>query len=89
MSGRSHRSLRLGALALLAVLAIWPRARATSRTDELRPRAHARATTQGVATVGGAGSGGARWETASAKLASAPRATKLTVAAPDDSDLKN
>lgn len=86
MSGRSHRSLRLGALALLAALAIWPRARATSRTDELRPHAHARATTQGVATQGG---DAARWETASAKLVSAPRATKLTVAAADDSDLKN
>ncbi len=28
MSRRSHRSLRLSALALLAVMAIWPRAKA-------------------------------------------------------------
>ena len=87
MSGRSHRSLRLGALALLAALAIWPRAKASSSgagTAELGRSAHDRTTpTHSVAD------GGARWETASAKLVSAPRATKLTLASADDSDLKN
>jgi len=80
MSGRSHRSLRLGALALLAALAIWPRTRATSRTAELAAGTHARTTTRGVT---------ARAETASAKLVSAPRTAKLTVVDADDSELKN
>jgi hypothetical protein len=83
MSGRSHRSLRLGALALLAALAIWPRSRATSRTAELGGDEKAHATTQAVAA------GGARWQTSSAKLVSRPRAAKLTVAAVDESILTN
>jgi hypothetical protein len=77
MSGHSHRSLRLGALALLVALAIWPRTKPTSRTAEL---AHARATAHGVV---------ARGETVSAKLVSPPRTTKLTVADADESELKN
>lgn len=80
MSGRSHRSLRLGALALLAALAIWPRSRATPRTAELAAGAHVRATTHGVA---------ARAETASAKLVSAPATTKLTAVDLDDSDRRD
>jgi hypothetical protein len=80
MSGRSHRSLRLGALALLAALAIWPRTRATTGTVELRAGAHAGTSTHGVA---------AHAETASAKLVSGPRTAKLTVVASDDSELKN
>ncbi len=75
MSGRSHRSLRLGALALLVALAIWPRAKGSSGTAELT---HVR--TRGVA---------ARAETASAKLVSSPATAKLTVADADESELKN
>ena len=77
MAGPSHRSLRLGALALLAALAIWPRTKAPSRTAEL---AQARTTTRGVA---------ARAETTSAKLISSARTAKLTVADADESELKN
>jgi hypothetical protein len=80
MSRRSHRSLRLGALALLAALAIWPRTRGTSRTAELDAGAKVRTTTHGVA---------AHPETASAKLVSVPRTAKLTVVEPDESELKN
>ena len=80
MSGRSHRSLRLGALALLAALAIWPRTRATSRTVELSTDVHGRISSHGVP---------AHAETASAKLLSGPRTAKLTVVATDDSELKN
>lgn len=83
MSRRSHRSLRLGALALLAALAIWPRTRATSRAAEVDGGAQTRATratTHGVA---------ARPETASAKLVSVPRTAKLPVAEPDESELRN
>jgi hypothetical protein len=84
MSGRSHRSLRLGALALLAALAIWPRTKASSRADELAAAARAHTTTtHGVTT------GVSRWETAAAKLVSGPRAAKLTVANADESDLKD
>lgn len=77
MSGPSHRSLRLGALALLAALAIWPRTKAGSRTAEL---ASSHTTTHGVA---------ARAETVSAKLVSPARTAKLTVADADESELKN
>ncbi|MDB4933988.1 MAG: hypothetical protein JWP87_960 [Labilithrix sp.] len=83
MSRRSHRSLRLGAIALLAAAAIWPRAKAGSSaasTAELgghRERAHA---TAGVA---------ARAETTAAKLVSPPRTAKLTVAEADESQLNN
>lgn len=80
MSGRSHRSLRIGALALLAALAIWPRAKSTTRTAELAAAARGHATTHGVA---------ARAETASAKLVSSPRAAKLTNVDADESELKN
>lgn len=77
MSGPSHRSLRLGALALLAALAIWPRTKAGSSTAEL---AQARTTMRSVA---------ARAETVSAKLVSPARPAKLTVADADESELKN
>jgi len=69
MSRRSHRSLRFGALALLAAVAIWPRARAGMSAAE--PDSASRATTHSV---------GARAETTAAKLVSAPRTAKLTVA---------
>lgn len=77
MSGPSHRSLRLGALALLVALAIWPRSRATSGAAGF---AQPSLTTHGVA---------ARAETVSAKLVSPPRTAKLTVADADESYLKN
>jgi hypothetical protein len=80
MSRRSHRSLRLGALALLAALAIWPRTRVTSRTAELGTGARARTTTHGIA---------AHPETVSAKLVSVPATAKLTAVEPDESELKN
>jgi hypothetical protein len=84
MSGRSHRSLRLGALALLAALAIWPRSKAAHDTAELSaphtPARHSPVTRGGVA---------ARAETASAKLVSAPRTAKLTVVDADESELQN
>ena len=73
MSRRSHRSLRLGALALLAAVAIWPRARAGISAAELDSGSRstrAAATTHGV---------GARAETTAAKLVSPPRTAKLTV----------
>jgi hypothetical protein len=69
MSRRSHRSLRLGALALLAAVAIWPRARAGMSAAEV-DRA-SRGPTPSVA---------ARAETTAAKLVSPPRTAKLTVA---------
>lgn len=84
MSGRSHRSLRLGALALLAAMAIWPRSKPPASAAELasgsRPGRHLTASTHGVA---------ARAETTAAKLVSGPRTSKLVVADADDSELKN
>ena len=80
MSPRSHLSLRIGALALLACAAIWPRARGGMTADELsragRPTATARATA-------------ARAQTTAARLVSAPGRAKLVVAAADESDLTN
>ena len=84
MSLRSHRSLRLGALALLAAVAIWPRARPGMTAAELSPGAGER--THGTAATGGVVG---RAETAAAKLLSAPRTAKLTVAEADESQLKN
>ncbi len=84
MSRRSHRSLRLGALALLAAMAIWPRARAGMSAAELaagsRDQGPGAGTTHSVA---------ARAETTAAKLVSPPRTAKLTVAQTDDSQLSN
>lgn len=72
MSRRTHRSLRLGALALVAAMALWPRARSASSAVELaagsRGRAHPAGATHAVA---------ARAETTAAKLLSAPRTAKL------------
>jgi hypothetical protein len=77
MSRRSHRSLRMGALALLAVMAIWPRGRAGATAAELdsasRFPARSGATTHSVGVA-------ARAETTAAKLVSPPRMAKLTVA---------
>jgi hypothetical protein len=80
MSRRSHHSLRLGALALLAVMAIWPRTKGSSSAAELAAGARASSTTHSVA---------ARAETTAAKLVSPPRTAKLTVAQTDDSQLSN
>ncbi|MDB5213639.1 MAG: hypothetical protein JWO86_1566 [Myxococcaceae bacterium] len=85
MSRRSHRSLRLGALALLAAMAVWPRAstnpaRAGANAVELGAAARAAATTHSVA---------ARAETTAAKLVSPPRTAKLSVAQNDESQLTN
>ena len=73
MSRRSHRSLRLGALALLAMMAIWPRARAGATAAELDSASRAPGTTHSVGVA-------ARAQTTAAKLVSPPRTAKLTVA---------
>jgi hypothetical protein len=80
MSRRSHHSLRLGALALLAVMAIWPRTKGASTAADLAAAARAASTTHSVA---------ARAETTAAKLVSPPRTAKLTVAQTDESQLSN
>lgn len=73
MSRRSHHSLRLGALALLAAMALWPRGRAAATAAELESASRATATTHSVGVA-------ARGETTAAKLVSPPRTVKLTVA---------
>jgi hypothetical protein len=83
MSPRSHLWLRFGAVALLAVAAIWPRAKADG--SGLTPAELARdgighVTTHGVAALA---------ETTSARLVSPPRNAKLVVAQADDSRLTN
>jgi hypothetical protein len=84
MSRRSHRSIRLGALALLAAMAIWPRAKAGTGAAELTAAA------SGTHAAGDRARGGAaRAETTAAKLVSAPRTAKLTVAQADESELNN
>ncbi len=80
MSRRSHHSLRLGALALLAVMAIWPRTKGSNGAAELAAASRASSTTHSVA---------ARAETTAARLVSPPRTAKLTVAQTDDSQLSN
>jgi len=81
MSRRSHRSLRLGALALLAAVAIWPRARAGMSATELDSAS--RASARGAVSTH---SVGARAETTAAKLVSPPRTAKLTVARTNAAD---
>jgi hypothetical protein len=83
MSRRSHRSLRLGALALLAVMAIWPRSRAGASAAELDSAA--RSGGRGASTTHSVG-GAARAETTAAKLVSPPRTAKLTVAQTNPAD---
>jgi hypothetical protein len=80
MSRRSHRSLRLGALALLAAMAIWPRTKAGTTAAELTS-AQQHATRAAHAA--------ARAETTAAKLVSPPRTAKMTVAVADESQLNN
>ena len=80
MSRRSHHSLRLGALALLAVMAIWPRTKAAGTAVEVAAAARAWSTTHSVA---------ARAETTAARLVSTPRTAKLTVAQTDETQLSN
>lgn len=84
MSRRSHRSLRLGALALLAAVAIWPRAKAGMSAAELDS-----ATTHRVGGTAATHSTAARAETTAAKLVSPPRTAKLTVVQNDESQLSN
>ena len=81
MSRRSHRSLRLGALALLAAMAIWPRAKVGASAAELDrgSRASGRVT-HSVA---------ARAETTAAKLVSPPHTAKLAVAQGNDANDAN
>jgi len=85
MSRRSHRSLRLGALALLVVAALWPRAKAGMTAAELANGSHGSAlSTRSTHSVA------ARAETTAAKLVSPPHTSKLAVAETnraDDSDL--
>jgi len=81
MSRRSHRSLRLGALALLLAAAIWPRAKAGMTAAELGGASHGTAqsklSTHSVA---------ARAETTAAKLVLPPRSSKLAVAEANGAD---
>jgi hypothetical protein len=84
MSRRSHRSLRLGALALLAAVAIWPRARGGMTAAELDS-----ATTHRVVGAAATHPIAARAETTAAKLVSPPRTAKLTVVQNDESQLSN
>jgi hypothetical protein len=75
MSRRSHRSLRLGALALLVCAAMWPRAKAGMTAAELANGSHGSARTA-LSTHSVA----ARAETTAAKLVSPPHTSKLAVA---------
>jgi len=75
MSRRSHRSLRLGALALLLAAAIWPRAKAGVTAAELGRSSHG-STQTALSTHSVA----ARAETTAAKLVSPPHTSKLAVA---------
>lgn len=87
MSRRAHRSLRLGALALLAAVALWPRARSGLSAAELDSGSSGPA--RGMATTH---SVGARAEPRGAGLVSPPHTPKLTVAqanAADGSQLSN
>ena len=77
MSPRTHLQLRIGALVLLASIAIWPRARGGATAEELARSAQDVARTRSSA---------AHAETVAAKLASAPH-TKLVVASADDTQL--
>jgi hypothetical protein len=78
MSDRTHTALRLGAIALLTALCVWPRSSARSHGAEVA-RAAARAAGPQVPAV----------ETASAKLAGASRTLKLVVAGADEARLTN
>jgi len=81
MSRRSHRSLRLGALALLVAAAVWPRAKAGMSAAELARSSHGSARST-VATHSVA----ARAETTAAKLVLPPRTSKLAVAETNQAD---
>lgn len=93
MSAQSHLRLRFGALALLVVAAVWPRAsRAVHGDDGLAAvevvRGASDATTarqSSRATHGVA----ARAGTTAARLASPPRTVKLVANEADDSTLSN
>ncbi len=81
MSRRSHRSLRLGAIALLVVAALWPRAKAGMTAAELANASHGSARTA-LSTHSVA----ARAETTAAKLVSPPHTSKLAVAEANRAD---
>jgi hypothetical protein len=76
MSPRSHLALRLGALALLACAAMWPRTRTSVSSTELSRGGHDARAAHAVA---------ARVETTAARLAPSPRTAKVLVAQADDS----
>jgi len=83
MTMRAHHILRLGALALLVAMAVWPRTRVSSSGAEVARAA--------AAQPGGEGRSGGRRspvattrETAGARPATAPRA-KLVATTSDES----
>jgi hypothetical protein len=80
MSPRSHLSLRIGAVVLLACAAIWPRARARTNADELSRASRGSVAVQTTA---------ARAETAAARLVSAPDSAKLVVTVADEPRITN
>ena len=83
MTSRSHLWLRISAVALLAAVAMSPRApraKAGVTAVELARTGHGSGATRGVA---------ARAETTAARLVSAPRTAKLVVADADESHLTN
>jgi hypothetical protein len=76
MTARTHLGLRLGALALLAFAAMWPRTRTGVSGAELNRGGHDAHPAHAVA---------ARAETTAAKLVSTPRTAKVLVAQAGDS----
>lgn len=78
MSTRSHLWLRLGAVALLALSAVWPRGSTSGVTASEAMRDGRQA--QHAA---------ARAETTAARLLSGPRTEKLVVATADESRLND
>jgi hypothetical protein len=81
MSSQSHLWLRIGALSLLVLAAVWPRGGGG--------RHGAEGITAAEVTRGGAGRVETRTATAAARLVSTPRTTKLVIADTDHSQLNN
>lgn len=83
MTGRSHLWLRIGALALVAAAAIWPRERASKPS----------LTAAEIGRTGGRARVEARFaaipETTAARLHSPPANAKVVVAQADESQLSN
>jgi hypothetical protein len=82
LRGMSHRSLRIGALALLAALAIWPRTKSGGSAAELARKSESPrvATTHHV---------GVHAESPAPASVSAPRATKPVLATNERSQPTN